>query len=182
MSETFLSISKGNRFFKKKISGISLLETLLVISIAAVAMTQVITKFGKKKNPIVETLKIINETFEKAYIRALLTNKICQVRFFFDDDKHLISIGFGAEGENASLEKNNSIANSAMVKKLIINGNDEMSVGKTKETWVLLYPEGYAQMVEIHLHGDEENLYGIYDLNPFSCTFKEKQNEDKDGN
>lgn len=164
---------------KNKQKGLSLVELLFVIIIVAGVLVSLSKFKTPKKYSLPSVVEEINQILQKAYQNALINKSLYQVRFFFDEEHHIVSIGFGPvknEEAHSPLEKNNvfSLKQSVIAKKFVVNGKDELSASSTKELWFIIYPEGYCQECTIRLQLDLlSGLTGDYIINPFLVVLEE---------
>jgi hypothetical protein len=168
---------------KDKRSGLGLLELLIAIGLMAVPMTMIFKKEKSSSAMVIDGISSINDVFQKAMMQSLLNGKNYEIRFFFDDEMHIKKIVYSEHNEDGKADQDGkkgavasesiSIPDNFSVKKIIIAGKDESMDGKTKETWFLVYPEGYSQEIELHLASNDGTIYNQYKLNPFTCVFQD---------
>lgn len=145
-------------------------------------MTTSILKNIRKKSPSVhECAMEINEVTQKAFLLCLLENKIYQVRFFFEDDNLLTYIGYGplkgirdAQTNDFTLSIKKKCKNNIFIEHFFVNNKDELAI-KSKELWVLFYPEGHCQEVTFSIQ--DKNRHFSYVLNPFSGIVEDEEKE-----
>ncbi len=165
--------------------GFSLIELLFVIVIISLALATLSKLKPVKRVSLPIVLEEINAIFARAYNEALIQKVMYQVRFFFDDEQHIRSIGYGpvenfdVAGKSTIQDaKKNILKEKVIAKKFIIAGKDELASSRTKELWFIIYPEGYAQECRIRLFLDDHGgLTGNYILNPFSVRLEEDEAE-----
>ena len=160
-------------------SGFSLLELMIVLALVAGIFMSLIVSRKPEYPSLSKTIYQINEITLKAYTQSLLTGKAFQLRFFFNEQMEIESLGYASiiSMENIGGEKippmnMHAITSKVHIQKLIINGTNELSKSGTKETYIILYPEGYSQNVIIGLHDKRNNILGNIQLNPFTVRFE----------
>jgi hypothetical protein len=168
---------------KDKRSGLGLLELLIAIGLMAAPMTMIFKKEKSQSAIVIDAISSINDVFQKAMMQSLLNGKLYEIRFFFDDEMHVKKIVYSEHNEDgktdqggkkvATASESVSMPDTFSVKKIFISGKDEAVGGKTRETWFLVYPEGYSQEIELHLASNDGTIYNQYKLNPFTCVFQD---------
>ena len=156
---------------------------MIAVALIAAATVFVLQTFVKKKPSLESIVNDYNVVLQQALTMTLLTKKTHQVRFFFDDDGLCHTIGINP------MEKNKNLHNNTMEKKIImktpikmtslfIDGKNELANGKTRETWIKIYPEGYAQECSISFIMPD-GVQGTYRLNPFICALRDEDYDAK---
>ncbi len=170
------SLIKGSK------KGFSLTELVIVVALAAIAMTAFLSYRPVKKVSLPATLEQINTIVQRACTGALLTQKIHQLRFFFDENTKIISIGYAPVNsiENVAQEKipqsdKYPIKDDCIATHLTVDGNNELSKSRILETYILIYPEGYTQEVELGLKSLDGSMFITAVLNPFLGIFQMKE-------
>lgn len=141
-----------------------------------------ILKNIRKKSPTIEDdLLEINTITQKAYISSMTEKKLFQARFFFNDNQELIACGYGALNKKdearqtpAILSRKKIISSLITIKDFIVNEKDELK-DKTKELWILFFPEGFSQEASITIKKGNYDLKAF--LNPFNGLFELRSNE-----
>lgn len=163
---------------KKKHLGAGLIEIMLVLAVVAFLVTNLLKSVRTPpKVSVKNALEEINEVFQKAFMSSITGRSIVQVRFYFDEMSHLIKLAYGVVKDKDDAAHNvkdlteRIVKNNVYVKKLIINNKNEMD-SRTRETWILIFPQGYSQPCTLEISNDEENISNEYYLNPLQCRFK----------
>ena len=150
----------------------------MVIAIAAVAITGFLVFQAHRNVSLVKRVEQINTVCQRAYLEAILNQKIFQLRFYFNEDAELEFVGCAAvhSVENIASEqipenKQTRLYKGLHVRACAINGKDEIARSRTRETWIFLYPEGYTQEVLLTCVVDELRLQ--LRLNPFTGCFED---------
>ncbi len=136
-----------------------------------------ILRSSKKKPPTMQDhISEINAITQKAFISSISEKKLFQARFFFNDDQELIALGYGPLEQKEEARKINSgllrlkktIPIPIKIKQFMIKEKDELAE-KTKELWILFFPEGYTQEVSLIIQKGTQELEAI--INPFNGSF-----------
>jgi hypothetical protein len=166
---------------KKKNNGSLLIELILGIAIIGIMATGFFMVYNKKKqidkNAIIEK---INQFLQKAYLSSVLNKIKYEVRFYFDEDVKLSSMSYSPleknknnPNENLVIEKIFFTEDELFFKKFIINGKDEIT-NRTKEVYLIIYPEGHSQEAQLDFIFSKNNSdYFSLVINPFSCILGE---------
>lgn len=175
-----LLIKNYKKLFFYKQRGMNLLDVMLALGIIATLTVFFVKMARTKPTPSLHTIvQEVNDVFQKAFVEALLKKKTVQVRFFFDEFGAITYIEYGLyeEGNN---KKNNSkkvvLKNKIICNSFILNGKNEFD-GRTREIWMLIYPEGYAQECTLSLSLENSQIVGGYQLNPFKVILEDETNE-----
>jgi prepilin-type N-terminal cleavage/methylation domain-containing protein len=75
---------------KNKQKGLSLVELLFVIIIVAGVLVSLSKFKTPKKYSLPSVVEEINQILQKAYQNALINKSLYQVRFFFDEEHHIV--------------------------------------------------------------------------------------------
>jgi prepilin-type N-terminal cleavage/methylation domain-containing protein len=161
---------------KKK--AFSLLELMLVLAIISTLAVGFLSFLPKKKQHIIsDNINELNDLVQRTYIKSTIEKKLYQMRLFFKEGI-LKNIGI-APVKNLNQLSTESIQEQMQIKlkypielkSLKINNFDEMAKGRVKETWILFYPEGYTQEVQIAIADSENSIITNFYLHPFFCEF-----------
>lgn len=139
--------------------------------IVAVATATVIKQYGnKKKHPLKEVLAMCQNVIQEALYTAIKQKRIIAIHFFFNEQGMLTHIGDGfyhnLESGGKEVFNKKIVPHEVMVRSFIVNGKDEMQT-KSKQIWVLVFPEGYLQEVSFSLQLLGKDVFA-YEINPFS--------------
>ncbi len=165
-----------------------LFELLLVFCIIALMTVNFFINKKNNNKPVLpcDIMKEISTITQKALVNSILNKKIYQVRFFFNEEMKLVEVAIGAlENINAAKKQNNffefkeKFKYDITIKKFVINNKNEVESSRTRETWILIYPDGYSQEVEIDYLINNSIELGLQKaiLNPFTVVLQENQND-----
>ena len=163
---------------KKKHSGVGLVEIMLALAVIAFLISNMLKSFrAPPKVSVKNAIEEINEVFQKALMSSVTGRSLVQVRFYFDEMSHLIKLAYGPVKDKDDAAHNikdlveRNIKNKVFVKKLVVDNKNEVD-SRTRETWILLFPQGYSQPCVIEISNDDETTSNEYQLNPLQCRFK----------
>lgn len=154
----------------------SLIELLLVVALLLGLTTSILKNFRKKPPTIQDAILEINNVTQKAFILSMSEKKLFQARFFFNENQELISCGYGvlAKKEDARitpslLTHKKILPLPIKMKNFIVKQKDELA-NKTKELWILFFPQGYSQEVSFVILKENQEIK--VSINPFNGIFE----------
>lgn len=172
----------------KKTDGFTLIELVVVIAIIAIFSVVLIPTFRGRKELLTnkEFVAKLNGLMQTAWQRALITQKLQQIKFNFVKK----TIEIEEELENKKEEKSKfvpvrgeyldaeiTIPATYVFRNFYINDKDEMRLGKRETAYFFIVPSGLSQPVIINIVNQDEKIkeneaqkFGLV-LNPFSAQF-----------
>lgn len=168
-------------------SGFTLIELVIVLVIMGLVMAIIVpTFYGRRERTQVGAFVAqLNSLVQGAWRNALTTHQLQRVTFDFVGDKVVLmqAASKSATGDKDEFKPVRGLLTQTEVTipehysfaNFYIEGRDEMTLGKRKDTWFCIMPDGAAQQVIINIKVQEEGIearrVGLV-LNPFSAQFE----------
>lgn len=162
---------------KQKKSGFSIIELLLAFTILVGLTTMFLKQINKKKKISPNDLVMqISEVTQKIFYTSIAENTVYALHLFFTANNVLTDIGYAPYNKKNSdyqITNKKKLKNPFYVKSFIINGKDEMAI-KSKQIWLLFYPEGYCQETSLDIAEKENDPKIRYFINPLNGKIEDE--------
>lgn len=163
-------------FSRKKKSGFSLIELLLVFVLIVGMTTLFLKQVVNKKNPSIQDLAFqVQEVTQKVFYTSIIEGKIYAMHLFFEEDKLLTDIAYGeynAKSPSGGVLNKRKIKNPFRIESFFVNGKDEMLV-RSKQIWVLFYPDGHCQEITFSITDKDGRAKYSFMVNPFTGSVED---------
>ncbi len=175
------------RVKKVRKSGFTLIELVIVLVIMGLVMAIIVPTFygRRERSHIGAFVTQLNSLVQGAWRNALTTHQLQRITFNFVDDKIVL---MQAAGKNATGDKDEfkpvrglltptevAVPEHYSFANFYIEGRDEMALGKRKDAYFFIMPDGTAQQVVINIKVQGEDVearrVGLV-LNPFTAQFE----------
>ncbi len=168
---------KLNNFFRKKKSGFSLIELLLVFVLLMGMTTLFLRQVAYKKKASIQDLAFqVQEVTQKVFYTSIIEGKVYAMHLFFEENKLLTDIAYGEYNTNnpsgEGMLNKKKIKNPFRIESFFVNGKDEMLV-KSKQIWVLFYPDGHCQEITFSIVDKDGKEKYSFMVNPFTGSVED---------
>ena len=162
--------------------GFSLIELMLFFALVAVLSLGMVPLLRRKSNDIETFVTHLNALVEYGRLQAQSSQKTHRILFDFQKNHLLLQVESPSKNpgsqpdylplESSYLASQFDIPSTIEIRKLIIEGKDELAGAKTNKVWFFIAPNGSAQDVILDVGLSENDIHQNYELTPFKVQFK----------
>lgn len=173
---------KRNGLMRGTSKGFSLIELMLFFALIAVLSLGMVPLLRRKGNDIEAFVSQLNSLIEYGRLQAQSAQKTHRV--LFDLQKNSVNLEVESPAKNPGsqpdynpiqssyLASHFDIPSTIELRRLVIDGKDELSGAKTNKAWFFIAPNGSAQDVVIDVGLAENDIHTSFELTPFRVQFR----------